>query len=220
MSYSWTGHPIFPCGIWKTLFFCLLAWRSRHITSKGILLADIDRWRQVFQCSRTCQSHRQRRCLCIEDHPVYAACSGYHPCHFAWDFEKEYFNGNIVEKLAWKLGRAKEIFWSYLKLLHLAVWIQIPDRFFLCQKSKGQVLWVFLTRANFLRFFQGSSMVIFSVFDSNPRLLFLRILRSKVWFFRIFPQFFIKVFAKVGWEILCFLWHKTENLALLHRVFL
>ena len=51
---------------------------------------------------------------------------------------------------------------------------------FLCQKSKGQVLWVFLTRANFLRFFQGSSMVIFSVFDSNPRLLFLRILRSKV----------------------------------------
>ena len=74
----------------------------------------------------------------------------------------------------------KEIFWSYLKLLHLAVWIQIPDRFFLCPKSKSQVLWIFLIEANFLRFFQGSSMVIFSVFDSNPRLLFWAILSSKV----------------------------------------
>jgi len=78
------------------------------------------------------------------------------------------------------LGRAKEIFWSYLKLLHLAVWIQIPDRFFLCPKSKSQVLWIFLIEANFLRIFQGSRMVILSVFNSKPRLLFLRILRSKV----------------------------------------
>ena len=45
---------------------------------------------------------------------------------------------------------------------------------------KGRGLWYFQFGTNFLRFFQGSSMVIFSVFDSNPRLLFLRILRSKV----------------------------------------
>ena len=63
-------------------------------------------------------------------------------------------------------------------------------------KCRG--LWYFQFVANYLRFFQGSSMVIFSVFDSNPQLLFWAILSSKVWFLRIFPQFFIKVFAKVG----------------------
>ena len=54
-------------------------------------------------------------------------------------------------------------------------------------------------------------MVIFSVFDSNPRLLFWAILSSKRDLLRFFSHFFVKVFAKVGWEILCFLWHKTEN---------
>ena len=98
-------------------------------------------------------------------------------------------------------------------------WQELSCRLFIF-KNIGRGLWYFQFVANYLRFFQGSSMVIFSVFDSNPRLLFWAILSSKRTFLRIFPQFFIKVFAKVGWEILCFLWHKTENLALLCRVLL
>ena len=38
--------------------------------------------------------------------------------------------------------------------------------------------------------------------------------------FENFSTVFIKVFVKVGREILCFLWHKTENLVLLRRAFL
>ena len=63
-------------------------------------------------------------------------------------------------------------------------------------------------------------MVILSVFISKSRLLVFTILSSNRDFLRIFPQFFVKVFAKVGWENLCFLWHKTENSALLRRVLL
>ena len=105
-------------------------------------------------------------------------------------------------------------------IYHIPQAFTTADYKFSIISCKCRGLWYFQFEANFLRIFQGSSMVIFSVFDSNRRLLFLRILRSKVWFLRIFPQFFIKVFVKVGWEILCFLWHKTENLALLYRVLL
>ena len=62
--------------------------------------------------------------------------------------------------------------------------------------GNGRGLWYFQFGTNFLRFFQGSSMVIFSVFDSNRRLLFLRILRSKVWFLRIFSTVFYKGLCK------------------------
>ena len=105
-------------------------------------------------------------------------------------------------------------------IYHLLQAFTTADYRFLIIFGNGQGLWKFQFEANFLRIFQGSRMVILSVFNSKPRLLFLRILRSKVWFLRIFPQFFIKVFVKVGWEILCFLCRKTEILALLYRVFL
>jgi hypothetical protein len=105
-------------------------------------------------------------------------------------------------------------------IYHLPRAFTTADYRFSVISCKCRGLWYFQFVANYLRFFQGSRMVIGGIFDANPRLLFLRILRSKVWFLRIFPQFFIKVFVKVGWEIPYFLWHKMENLALLHRVFL
>ena len=89
---------------------------------------------------------------------------------------------------------------------------------FLCLKNKGRVLFIFPSEAKCRRIFQGSRMVISSILCSNPRLLFFTILRFKLCFLRIFTQFFIKVFVKVGWEILCFLWHKTEICAVFHRV--
>ena len=97
-----------------------------------------------------------------------------------------------------------------LQIYHLPQSFTTADHRFSMIFGRGRELWKIQFGANYLRFFQGSSMVILSVFNSNPRLLFLRILRSKVWFLRIFPQFFIKVFAKVGWEILCFYGEKRR----------
>ena len=78
------------------------------------------------------------------------------------------------------------------------------DYRFLIIFGNGRGLWYFQFGTNFLRFFQGSSMVIFSVFNSKPRLLFWAILSSKRDLLRFFSHFFVKVFAKVGGEILCF----------------
>ena len=95
-------------------------------------------------------------------------------------------------------------------IYHIPQAFTTADYRFLIIFGNGRRLWYFQFVANYLRFFQGSRMVILSVFNSKPRLLFLKILRSKVWFLRIFSQIFIKVFAKVGREILCFLWHENE----------
>ena len=105
-------------------------------------------------------------------------------------------------------------------IYHIPQAFTTADYKFSIISCKCRGLWYFQFVANYLRFFQGSSMVIFSVFDSNPRLLFGAILSSKRDLLRFFSHFFVKVFVKVGWEILCSLWHKTENLALLCRVFL
>lgn len=103
-----------------------------------------------------------------------------------------------------------------LKLTISQVIYHIPQAFttadykFSIISCKCRGLWYFQFVANYLRFFQGSSMVIFSVFDSNPRLLFWAILSSKRDLLRFFSHFFVKVFAKVGWEILCFYGEKRR----------
>ena len=95
-------------------------------------------------------------------------------------------------------------------IYHLLQAFTTADYRFLIIFGNGRGLWYFQFGTNFLRFFQVSSMVIFSVFDSNPRLLFWAILSSKRDLLRFFSHFFVKVFAKVGWEILCFYGEKRS----------
>jgi len=123
----------------------------------------------------------------------------------------------LIDNIAWFAGKTSQdrrffsiisdFFWF---IVTSAVDMNWQLRFF-CFMILKQTFWEFFK-------VQEWSFWVYST--RNPDYCFLRILRSKVWFLRIFPQFFVKVFAKVGWKILCFLCRKTEILALLCRVFL
>ncbi len=63
-------------------------------------MSEINKLRNIQQRHRTGKGSREGHCLCSPNNPLNIACPGNHSRHFAWDFEKEYFNGNAAKKQA------------------------------------------------------------------------------------------------------------------------
>ena len=116
----------------KTWWFWKVGGTACFESRKSLPLAGTHWLRNIQQRHRTSKGGREGHRLCSSNSQIDIACPGNHSCHFAWDFAKEHFNGNIAEKLAWKLGRAKKIFWDWVKRQRLqAAGIILPPFSFL-----------------------------------------------------------------------------------------